>query len=161
MDDSFDNAYELVPVLPSEKVFCLIFSYAWHYHASVATFSQLSIEALKFLEKGACNQLEELCFKDPDFMQMFRLMGTLRSLGFRSEKARFDIEFPTRNHLKVFLTRLIMKRRKQRDSGLLYEMLTIAQNNTTIISSTDNCEENIISSSCKSMFSQLEAEHDH
>ena len=50
---------------------------------------------------------------DADYVEMFKLISTMRSLGFRSEKVKFDIEFPTRNHLKVMLARLIIKRRRQ------------------------------------------------
>ena len=80
---------------------------------AVAVFQQLSKEAIKFLDKGAAQDLDELCVKDEEFVQMFKLISTMKGLGFRKDRVRFDIEFPTRNHLKVFLTRLIVKRRKQ------------------------------------------------
>ena len=113
MDDSFDNEYELVRSLPNERVFCMIMSYAYNYHLAVAKFQQLGKEALKFLNKSASTELEELCVKDDDIVKMFNLIGTMKGLGLRKETARFDIEFPTRNHLKVFLARLIVKRRRQ------------------------------------------------
>lgn len=116
-EDSDENEYDLVPTLPNQKVFCLIFAYAWHYHCAVAKFSQLSIEALRQLEKGACKELESECGKDEDFVKMFKLMGTIRPLGLRQSNCRFDIQFPTRSHLKVFITRLIMKRRIQLSMG--------------------------------------------
>ena len=69
---------------------------------------------------------------------MFRLLGTVKGLGFRNERVKYDIEFPKRSHLKVFLAKLISKRRMQQFRGLtdLSE-----HNSTAIISSTDNCEE--------------------
>ena len=57
--------------------------------------------------------LHEMCVEDADFVEMFKLIDSMRSLGFRSERCKFDIEFPTRNHLKGFLARLIAKRRRQ------------------------------------------------
>ena len=156
-DDSDEMEYELVPTLPNQKVFCLIFAYSWHYHTAVAKFSQLSIEALKFLEKGACTQLEELCSKDADFVQMFRLMGSLRPLGLRSANIKFDIQFPTRSQLKLFLTKLIMKRRKQLASG---QIDLQAQNCISIISSTDSYGENTVSHACRNMVPMHETEQD-
>ena len=113
MDDSFENEYELVRMLPNERVFCMILSYAYNYHLAVAKFQQLGKEALKFLNKSANSELEELCEKDPYIVQMFELIGTMMGLGLRKDTVRFDIEFPTRNHLKVFLSRLITKRKRQ------------------------------------------------
>ena len=113
MDDSFENEYELVRMLPNERVFCMILSYAYNYHLAVAKFQQLGKEALKFLNKSANSELEELCEKDPYIVQMFELIGTMKGLGLRKDTVRFDIEFPTRNHLKVFLSRLITKRKRQ------------------------------------------------
>ena len=86
---------------------------------------------------------------------MFRLIGTMKGLGFRGEKARYDIEFPTRNHLKVLLAKLISKRRKQHARGLID--LT-EHNSTAIISTTDHCEEQLVSHRCKNMFGQRENE---
>ena len=80
---------------------------------------------------------------------MFDLIGTMRALGLRKNNVRFDIEFPTRNHLKVFLARLIVKRRRQLDKNLcdIHQ-----QNSTAIISSTDYCEETVVSHLCKNIF---------
>ena len=38
MDDSFDEEYELVPKMPNQRTFCLVLSYAFHYHTAVARF---------------------------------------------------------------------------------------------------------------------------
>lgn len=86
---------------------------------------------------------------------MFEVIGTMRGLGFRNDRTRFDIEFPTRNHLKVFLARLINKRRLQLEKGLtdLHSM-----NTTAIISSTDYCETNVVSKLCKSVFTPRQGE---
>ena len=75
-----------------------------------------------------------MCVKDPDIVTMFKLIGTMKDLGLRKKKSGsttmnsatafgkkekpYDIEFPTRNHLKVFLARVIVKRRKQLEKGL-------------------------------------------
>ena len=111
LDDSFDNEYELVPEIPNQRVFCMIFSYAYNYHIAVSRFQILRKDATKFLEKGAADTLEELCEKDEAIVQMFDLIGTMKGLGLRQDRVRFDIEFPTRCHLKVFLAKLITKRR--------------------------------------------------
>ena len=73
----------------------------------------------------------------------------MRGLGFRNDKVRFDIEFPTRNHLKVFLAKLIAKRRRQLEAGLCD---IASQSSTAIISSTDYCEDKVVSHLCKSVF---------
>ena len=86
---------------------------------------------------------------------MFRLLGTIKGLGFRNERVKYDIEFPTRNHLKVFLSKLIKKRRHQQEKGI-YDLNV--QQSTAIISSTDNCEEEIVSHLCKNMFTPRENE---
>ena len=112
VDDSFENEYELIPAIPSQQVFCNIFSYAYDYHMAVAIFQQLCRDSIKFLDKGAAEDLNRLCVKDEEFVQMFQLISTMKGLGLRKDRVRFDIEFPTRNHLKVFLTKLIVKRRK-------------------------------------------------
>ena len=149
MDDSFDNDFELAPALPNQHAFCLVLSYAFHYHLAVAKFQRLAKEALKLLHKGTAETLEMLCRKDADYVEMFKLIGTMRGLGFRSEGVRFDIEFPTRNHLKVFLARLITKRRRQMQVGLV-DLST--QNSTAIISSTDYCDEKVVSALCKALY---------
>ena len=138
MDDSFENDFELIRTLPNERTFCMILSYTYSYHLAVSVFARLGKQASKMLDKGAQEQLEELCYKDPDIIEMFRLLGTIKGLGFRKEKVKYDIEFPTRSHLKVFLAKLISKRRKQQRRGLTD---LSDQNSTAIISSTDNCEE--------------------
>ena len=92
--------------------------------------------------------MHDLCAEDADFVEMFRLIGTMRSLGFRSERCKFDIEFPTRNHLKVFLARLIAKRRRQ----VRNDMCDLSsQQNTSIISSTDYCDPDVVSALCKAL----------
>ena len=95
-----------------------------------------SNEALKFLEKGACNLLEEFCVKDPDFVTMFRLMSSLKPLGFRKANVKFDIQFPTRSQLKSLVARLIRTRREQLAMGFTD---IEAQNTIAILSSTDTC----------------------
>ena len=112
MDDSFDNEYELVRGLPNERVFCMILSYAYDYHIAIARFQLLSKDAMKFLNKTASRELEELCVKDTDICTMFELLRSMKSLGLRNDKAKYDIEFPTRNHLKAFMMKLILKRRR-------------------------------------------------
>ena len=89
-----------------------------------------------------------MCTEDPDYSEMFKLIDTMKPMGFRSEKVRFDIEFPTRNHLKFFLAKLITKRRKQEQLGMFdpSELGT-----TSIISSTDFCDNKVISALCKVM----------
>ena len=158
MDDSFDNEYELVRSLPSERVFCMIMSYAYNYHLAVAKFQQLGKEALKFLNKSASGELEELCVKDPDIVTMFKMIGTMKGLGLRKDTVRFDIEFPTRNHLKVFLARMIVKRRRQLEKGLCDLHL---QNSTAIISSTDYCDDNVVSHLCKNIFTPRQGSGGH
>ena len=64
------------------------------------------------MDKGAKEELEKHCRKDADIIEMLKLIGTIKGLGFRSEKVKYDIEFPTRNHLKIFLAKLIKKRRE-------------------------------------------------
>ena len=112
MDDSFENDFELVRTLPNERTFCMILSYAYSYHIAVSMFARMSKQATKMLEKSASEELENLSYKDHDIVEMFRLIGTIKGLGFRNEKVKYDIEFPTRNHLKVFLANLIKKRRR-------------------------------------------------
>ena len=148
MDDSFDNDYELVPHLPNQHAFCLVLSYAYDYHLAVAKFQQLSKEALKSLNRSSAKLLHKLCKEDADFVEMFKLISTMRGLGFRSEKVKFDIEFPTRNHLKLMLARLISKRRRQVQFGM-FDMSE--QGSTAIISSTDFCDEKVVSALCKVM----------
>lgn len=148
MDDSFDNDYDLVPTLPNQHAFCLVLSYAYHYHLAVAKFQQLSKEGLKSLNRSAAKLLYKLCSEDADFVEMFKLISTMRGMGFRSEKRSFDIEFPTRNHLKVMLARTISKRRKWAQMGLFD---VSDQENTSVISSTDFCDEKIVSALCKVM----------
>ena len=97
-----------------------------------------------------------MCYKDPDYVEMFKLINSMRGLGLQRETARFDIEFPTRNHLKVFLARLIYKRRLMQERGMQLDHLSM--NNTAIISSTDYCEEKIVSGLCKSVFNHRESE---
>ena len=148
MDDSFDNDFEIVPKLPNKNAVCLAFSYAFSYHIAVAKFQQLSKEVLRSLSRGAAKMLTKKCRMDPDYIEMFELINSMRGLGFRSEKARFDIEFPTRNHLKVMLARLIAKRRKQAKLGI-YSMTELGS--TSVISSTDFCDEKVVSALCKVM----------
>lgn len=81
MDDSFDEEYELVPKMPNQRTFCLVLSYAFHYHTAVARFQQIGREALKYLDKGATETLDELCTRDPDIVEMFKLINTMRGLG--------------------------------------------------------------------------------
>lgn len=156
MDDSFENDFDLVRRLPNERSFCLILSYAFSHHIAVSIFTRLGRQASKLLEKSTGAELESLCYKDPDVVEMFRLIGSIKGLGFRSEKVKYDIEFPTRNHLKVFLANLIKKRRRQQAQGL-HDLSQ--QNSTAIISSTDNCEEQIVSHLCKNMFTPRDDEN--
>ena len=118
MDDSFENDFELVRKLPSERTFCMILSYTYSYHLALAMFQRMSKQANKVLDKGAHEELDELCYKDPDIIEMFKLIGAVKGLGFRTEKVKYDIEFPTRNHLKVFLAKLIKKRRHMQVKGM-------------------------------------------
>ena len=115
-------------------------------------------EALKFLNKSASGELEELCVKDPDIVTMFKMIGTMKGLGLRKDTVRFDIEFPTRNHLKVFLARMIVKRRRQLEKGLCDLHL---QNSTAIISSTDYCDDNVVSHLCKNIFTPRQGSGGH
>ena len=115
---------------------------------------RLSAKALPFLEKEqkSINPFEVYAKKDPDYVEMFKLLETVRPLGLRGIRARFDIEFPVRDNLKVFLAKLISKRRMLKKHG----MVDIASmSSTAIISSTDNCAGNQVSSSCKSIISEL------
>lgn len=123
---------------------------------AVARFQQIGREALKYLDKGAMETLDELCARDPDIVEMFKLINTMRGLGLQRERGRFDIEFPTRNHLKVFLARLIHKRRLQSERGMCDDLIN--QHNIAIISSTDYCEEKIVSGLCKSVFTPRDDE---
>ena len=45
VDESFDE-YELAKNLPSQRVLCMILSYAYSYHVAVAKFQQFSKSAL-------------------------------------------------------------------------------------------------------------------
>ena len=112
-DDSFDNEYDLVRKMPNERIFCMIFSYAYDFHVAEARFQMLGRRAIKFYNKSAKRELAELCVRDEDICIMHELLQSMRSLGLRPNSNRYDIEFPTRNHLKVFLMKLITKRRRQ------------------------------------------------
>lgn len=81
---------------------------------------------------------------------MFKLLSTMRNLGFSRNTIRFDIEFPTRNHLKVMLASLIAKRRKQLKSKKLIDM-SDKGGRITLISSTDFCDKKDVSALCKVM----------
>ena len=123
----------------------------------MARFQQLSRVAIKFLNKDAANELRRLCVEDEDYLTMFETIDTMKSLGLRNDRVRYDIEFPTRNHLKVFLTKLIMKRRRQIDR----DMTDLAsQTNTAVISSTDYCEDKIVSHLCKNIFTPRQGKED-
>ena len=96
----------------SNKMFCKIFSHMYHYHKAIALVSQMNVNALRMLEDEEINFMQEMCEVDEDQETMFKLMETLKPLGLREENANFDIVFPSRNQLKLYLARMITKQRK-------------------------------------------------
>ena len=112
------EVYEQVQCLPSEEIFCKILAYAFHYHRAVARFGSLNWQLRKRLRDGNPDQeLQKYCIVDPDMTILFKVLGTVRPLGIwntegMSVNMKWPIEFPTKNQLKVFLARLIIKRRK-------------------------------------------------
>ena len=86
MDDSFDNESHLSPLLPDTRALCRVLSYVYNFHVALAKFVKLSPRALPYLEINAeDNPFEEYCQKDPDFVEMFNLLDTLRPLGLRGK----------------------------------------------------------------------------
>ena len=53
-----------------------------------------------------------MCEVDGDQETMFKLMATLKPFGLRDNQINFEIEFPSRNQLKLYLARLVTKQRK-------------------------------------------------
>ena len=101
-----------------------------------------------------------MCEVDEDQETMFKLMETLRPLGIRDKKTNFDIVFPSRNQLKLYLARLIAKQRKQLRQGFLDDDSTEPNNRKTILSSTEFMEDKVISEQSMSLYaSQLGIKH--
>ena len=59
-----------------------------------------------------------VCRVDEDQLIMFKTLASLRNLGIRGEM-QYDIEFPTKNQLKVFLAKKITKYRMQIRKGII------------------------------------------
>ena len=47
----------------------------------MAKFQLLGKEAFALLDSGSLETLDQLCFKDPDVVEMFRLIGSMRDLN--------------------------------------------------------------------------------
>ena len=60
----------------------------------------------------------EVCQVDEDEHIMFKMISSVKTLGIRGD-IQYDIEFPTRNQLKVFLAQHISKYRAQLKKGVI------------------------------------------
>ena len=141
-------------------LFCKIISYTYHYHKAIAITSQLSVKSVKMLEDKSRPYIQRMCEVDEDQETMFKLMETLRPLGIRDKNTKFDIVFPSRNQLKLYLARLIAKQRKQLRQGFLDDDSTEPYNRKTILSSTEFMEDKVISQQSMSLYaSQLGIKH--
>ena len=106
----------------NNKNFCIVFSYLYHYHRAVAKVSRISIKSLNFVENteatGGADLMRNICSIDEDQLIMFKMVSSVKPLGIRGD-IQYDIEFPTRNQLKVFLAQHISKYRAQQRRGVL------------------------------------------
>ena len=92
---------------------------------------------MQLLEDKEANYMQKMCEVDDDQEKMFKLMATLKPFGIRDKNTNFDLVFPTRNQLKLYLARLITKQRKQIRQGFLDDDSAEPNNRISILSSTD------------------------